>query len=442
MAVDIARFLSGIESPVTRVQQGVEFGQQQSDRRAAQEAAQAKAEQKRKVQAELLALSQKENRTADDFQDLIIRNPGLAKTFQASIDQLNTEAKTATITEATNVFAALSSGNTDAALKIVEDRKEAAQNSGDQQQVQKAEVLIQAIKSDPKAALTSTGLFLSNIIDADKFKNLLEVVSPKPKKVSANIKTFQSKRDPSKTFALNLNNPEDVEFLNENRTDLIPAPTRQETGAAGAFASGGKAEQKELNVLATGVNKFLRNIDRAVNSLRIEPASGQIIGDIALFADNMAENLRSLSAQTGVSDDDVERDLADFSGLVEPIAAATAQFNSALIDAAYAKALIQNGSRPTDQDFQNAYKTITGGSQNPRILIRSLNNAAKDVEADFRFRFRQSTGKVFKGSFDFRSGDNIKFDFSKMTKAELEAIDPKSLSPADLDAAEKRFGEF
>jgi len=176
MAVDIARFLSGIESPVARVQQGVQFGQQQADRRTAQEAAQAAAEQKRKVQAELLALSQKENRTADDFQDLIIRNPGLAKTFQASIDQLNTEAKTATITEATNVFAALSSGNTEAALKIVEDRLEAATNSGDQQEVQKAEVLIQAIKSNPEAARTSAGLFLAQATGPERFASTLEAL--------------------------------------------------------------------------------------------------------------------------------------------------------------------------------------------------------------------------------------------------------------------------
>lgn len=184
MAVDIARFLSGIESPVTRVQQGVTFGQEQADRRAAQQTAQAQAEQKRKVQAELLALSQKENRTADDFQDLIIRNPGLAKTFQTSIDQLNTEARAAAISEATNVFAALSSGNTETALKIVEDRREAAVNSGNQQEIQTAEVLIQAIKSDPKAALTSAGLFLATAT-GDKFADTFKAIFPKPTKQTA-----------------------------------------------------------------------------------------------------------------------------------------------------------------------------------------------------------------------------------------------------------------
>lgn len=185
MAVDIARFLSGIESPVARVQQGITFGQQQADRRAAQQSAQAQAEQQKKVQAELLALSQKENRTADDFQDLIIRNPGLAKTFQTSIEQLNTEAQAANISEATNVFAALSSGNTDAALKIIEDRKEAAENSGDQQEVQKAEVLIQAIKANPDAALTSAGLFLAQATGPERFAATLKAVSPPVKKQTA-----------------------------------------------------------------------------------------------------------------------------------------------------------------------------------------------------------------------------------------------------------------
>lgn len=183
MAVDIARFLSGIESPVARVQQGVTFGQQQADRRATQEAARAQAEQQKKVQAELLALSQKENRTADDFQDLIIRNPGLADTFKSSIAQLNTEARNTVITDATNVFAALSGGNTDAAIKLLEDRKEAAENSGDQQEVQTSEILIQAIKASPEAALTSAGLFLAQATGPEKFASTFEAITPKAREV-------------------------------------------------------------------------------------------------------------------------------------------------------------------------------------------------------------------------------------------------------------------
>lgn len=169
MAVDIARFLSGIQSPVDRLQQGILFGQGQSDRAAAQEANQAKTLKQAQLQKELLDLSQNENRSADDFNDFLIRNPGLQKSFQGQLDQLNLEARNVAISDATNVFAALSSGNTDAALNLLEVRKKAAENSGDKQETQKADILIQTIKANPEAALTSATMFLSAAMGPEAF---------------------------------------------------------------------------------------------------------------------------------------------------------------------------------------------------------------------------------------------------------------------------------
>lgn len=181
MAVDIARFLSGIESPVARFRQGAAFGQQQADRRTAQEAAQAQAEQQKKGRAELLTLVQNEDRTPQEILEFRARNPEIAKTFQTGFDQLNTEAKAAAVTEATNVVAALSGGNTDAALRILEDRKEAGENSGDPQEVQRADILIQAIKADPKTALATASIFLAGL--GEEGIKILEAITPKARAV-------------------------------------------------------------------------------------------------------------------------------------------------------------------------------------------------------------------------------------------------------------------
>lgn len=320
MAVDIARFLSGIESPVARVQQGITFGQQQVDRRAAQQAAQAQAEQQRKVQADLLALAQKENRTADDFQDLIIRNPGLADTFKNSIAQLNVEAKAATITEATNVFAALSSGNTEAAINILESRKEAAENTGDQQEIQTTEILIQAIKANPDAALTSAGLFLAQATGPERFASTLEAIRDRPG--GAEQQAFQAlTKDLS---------PEDAERATRVKLGLEPravgaaaktvliggvphifdpvtkefvqatvrgkAVTAETVGEAKGIISGEEARRKGRVTLSNkvidkgfatigNINANIRNIDRALDAL----SRGAKTGAIQRFLPNITK---------------------------------------------------------------------------------------------------------------------------------------------------------
>lgn len=202
-------------------------------------------------------------------------------------------------------------------------------------------------------------------------------------------------------------------------------------------ASGGKSEQKTLNEMAAGVNTLSRNLSRAVTSLKVEPASGMIVGDVAVFADNMASNLSALVGNADMSAEDLASDIAEFSGVIEPIAAATSELNSALIDAAYAKALIQNGARPTDADFKSAYKSLTGGSQNPKVLIKNLTRADKDLQKDFKFRYRQSTGKDWGGKFD-----NEKVDYSGMTAAELGKLDMKSMTPEEIDAAEAAWDKL
>lgn len=182
MAVNFAQFLSGIPSPVDRLEEGVLSGQNQQlntqkieqndvileNQRAEQQAAQAAAQQKAVLNAELVSLSQNPNRTAKDLQDIIIRNPGLADSFKAPLAQMNNEQRQVSLNEAINVKAALSVGNTEKAVQILEDRKEAALNSGDQQEADKSDIMIKTITANPDAAGTMIDMFIA-ANDPDKF---------------------------------------------------------------------------------------------------------------------------------------------------------------------------------------------------------------------------------------------------------------------------------
>lgn len=214
-------------------------------------------------------------------------------------------------------------------------------------------------------------------------------------------------------------------------------PSKQLVGELAA--SGGKAEERELNAMATSTNTILRNIDNAVSVLEDQPLSGQFAGDLALFADNISTNVASLAGISGISSEEMKADIIEFSGVVEPIAASTSEFNSLLKDMAYAKALILNGTRPTEPDYQNAYNSLTGGSQNPKILKKNLLRAAKDMASDFRFRYRQSTGSDYTGRFDI---EEKKTDYSAMSREELTAMDKSKMSRAEIDAAEKAWDKL
>lgn len=175
MAVNFAQFLSGIPSPVDRLEEGVLSGQNQQlntqkieqndvileNQRAGQQAAEAAAQNKAALDAELVALSQNPNRTAKDMQDIIIRNPGLAESFKAPLAQMNNDQRQVSLNEAINVKAALSLGNTEKAVQILEDRKEAALNSGDQQEADKSDIMIKTITANPDAAGTMIDMFIA-----------------------------------------------------------------------------------------------------------------------------------------------------------------------------------------------------------------------------------------------------------------------------------------
>lgn len=252
------------------------------------------------------------------------------------------------------------------------------------------------------AAGTSEEMYdqIANMPMAEAQNFLRQQMSGEPKAApSGGIKNV--KMPDGSTPAFDITNPEQrVKYQDAIAAGGTDVPSKQ---LVGKLASGGKAEQRELNTLATSTNTLLRNLDRAVETLKVEPASGQIVGDLALFANNMASNLKTIAGQSDVSDRDLTSDIEHFSGLIEPIAGATSELNSVLIDAAYAKALIQNGSRPTDADYKSAYKSLTGGAQNPKILIKNLKRASKDLGSDFRFRYRESTGSDWAGKFDIES---------------------------------------
>lgn len=203
MAVDLSKFLgSVIRSPVQRIREGVLFGQEQADRATELEAARVKREQQQKQNAALADFAQKKGKTAQDFIDIQTQFPSLAANFQIPLDALNAEQRKTAISQATNVFAALQNGNIEGAISLLEDEKTASENSGDEIGARRAEILIESIKLNPDAALTSAGLFLSQAVGGEKFAATFEALEAQgTKRTFEDVNLRQKFADLGKTQA-------------------------------------------------------------------------------------------------------------------------------------------------------------------------------------------------------------------------------------------------
>lgn len=167
MPVNYANYLSGIPSPVDRLQKGVLFGQQQSDRRDKQAADEA-------FQAEFGEFVNKENKTLDDYITFTTRNPSLAKAYAGQMKLLSEGQQKTLVSQAINVYAALTNGQTGKAVELLETQKQAAINSGNVDEANKADIMLRTIQIDPTKALSTMGIFLSSTMGPSKFGDMMK----------------------------------------------------------------------------------------------------------------------------------------------------------------------------------------------------------------------------------------------------------------------------
>jgi hypothetical protein len=125
------------------------------------------AEQTKLLQADL-ALASK-NPTPSMLASMMTKYPQLSEQFKRTYDVLNTEQQKSRLGQATQVYAALQSGNPEMAQKLLSEQSEAYTNSGMEQEAKTANVLAEMVKLNPAVALTTGGLFLAHAMGPDKF---------------------------------------------------------------------------------------------------------------------------------------------------------------------------------------------------------------------------------------------------------------------------------
>ena len=162
---------SQIPTVTQGIQQGVALSQIMN--KAKQE--EAAREKQAAMQTDLARLSANPSAGAEDYSNMMNKYPQLSEQIKRSYDVLSEGKKQTAVTEAGQVHSSINAGRKDIALKILEDKKTAAINSGDEEEAKKADVMIQLIKTNSGAARTSAAMFLATT-DPDKISDILSKV--------------------------------------------------------------------------------------------------------------------------------------------------------------------------------------------------------------------------------------------------------------------------
>lgn len=147
-------------------QQNTMFDQSQQDRATMLRdgaAARAQALQMQQDQADLYDKVASGNVTSADFMAFSTKYPDLANEMATIWDGQTKERKDADVSNIFKAGAAIKAGKPEIAVKMLEDRADAADVAGDKTEADLSRYMAEAIKADPAAGLTTLGMLLHSV---------------------------------------------------------------------------------------------------------------------------------------------------------------------------------------------------------------------------------------------------------------------------------------
>lgn len=110
-----------------------------------------------------------QNPTTQGITNLTVKYPQYKDAFKQAYDQMNQQQQQDSISFASRLYAASQAGNIDLQKQMIQQRIDAAKNSG--QDSEAYESMLQGINQDPNFGKYISGMYLSSTMGADKFAN-------------------------------------------------------------------------------------------------------------------------------------------------------------------------------------------------------------------------------------------------------------------------------
>lgn len=166
----VGGFQNTVPDPSQAFTQGLQMGGFARKQRQEEEARLAQQAQQQQYQQDMAALFRNPNPTARDYAQLTVKYPQLKDQFKQSWDLLSGEQQGNKTSLMTQAYAALTTGRTDVAEKLLRDQAAAMRNSGaDEREVQAQEMWANMVRDDPANAKHLGGILLSSVMGPDKF---------------------------------------------------------------------------------------------------------------------------------------------------------------------------------------------------------------------------------------------------------------------------------
>ena len=156
-------------NPVDSMLKGMQMRSLVDQNQAKQVQAQEAAAQKKEMQQALGLLA--ENPTAEAIRATVIKYPALSKSYEPILESMSEVEKTSGLAIAQRVYSALKHKKKDVAIKILNDRADALENSGDVEGAKRSRAEAEFTDLNPRVAETGKGLLLYSAMgdDFDKF---------------------------------------------------------------------------------------------------------------------------------------------------------------------------------------------------------------------------------------------------------------------------------
>ena len=162
-----------VKDPFQSAIQGYQLGSAMSAEQQQTAAKQQNQTAQLKMQQDLASLASKQNASAADYASMITKYPALADNLSKGWNMLDAGRQKNSITQASQVYAALSAGKPDIAAQLLDEHATAFRNSGQEEYAKNAEVMAKLIKINPEHAKNSVGLMLASTMGPKEFANTI-----------------------------------------------------------------------------------------------------------------------------------------------------------------------------------------------------------------------------------------------------------------------------
>lgn len=238
-----------------------------------------------------------------------------------------------------------------------------------------------------------------------------------PDRLPGDFRTYQFKGT-DQTVTLNEADPEDQKFLQENRTQLVPAPTRQETGEPGAFA-GDKKLLRDLANSEIATRTAIKQTQRLRDLLADDPDALTATGRAISISRAIANEAEAVARTFGVEIPEGLNDAARYVSTFEELGVDNARARGMLTNLAYAAAAAsgQEGRSVSDRDVKRFLQRIGGGYIDPQARVAVLDDFAEEIADAFKIRRSVTLGpdaEPYRGDLGLRGSRQVQFQEGKL----------------------------